>query len=276
MIRTQQAGFTLVELLIVSLLTAITLAGVYQTLIVQEKSYEAARHMLGDQEALRTGIAILESELREVGAVGGAAIGGSDIAAATADSITFRAQRKLGIVCDLSRNDRWLLVWPVGEQVSAGDQLLFLVDGDTLRYSDDRWDTTYVSNVSDASNAGCASAWPGQPLQQLKIDNAADLTGVYRGAPIRTYEWVTYALYEFGSLGWGLGRSRDSDPPNYLAGTFAPKGTGLQFTYFDSGGNPTTDPNMVSRIQITMVTDPQTSTGVQASVMTSNLFLRNN
>lgn len=276
MISTRQSGFTLVELLIVSLLTAVIMVAVYETLMVQEKSYEAARHVMSDQEALRTGIAMLETELREAGAIGGVAIGGSDIAAATADSITFRAHRKLGAVCDLSRNDKWLLAWPIGEKFEAGDELLFLVDGDTLRHTDDRWDTTFVSTVSDASTTSCTNAWPGQPLQQIKIDNAADLSGVYRGAPIRAYEWTTYSLYEFGSLGWGLGRVRESGSPTYLVGRFAPKGTGLRFAYFDTGGNSTLDPTQVSRIEITMVTDPQTNTPVQARSMTTNLYLRNN
>lgn len=275
MMRTQQSGFTLVELLIVSVLTAVTLAGVYQTLMVQEKSYETAGLMIHDQESLRTALGILETELREIGAVGGADIGGSDIVVATRDSIVFRAHRKTGFLCRVSRAEKWAFVWTLGDPFEGGDPLLIFVDGDSLRHDDDRWDTTTVSGAGPKSDADCESVWPDAQLQELRLENQ-DLTGVRRGSPIRAFERVTYSLYQFGHLGWALGRNRDGERPTYLVGGLAAPGEGLQFEYYTSSGATTNDPDQVARIKITVRTDPGGNTNVESTAMTSNLFLRNN
>lgn len=276
MMRAQQSGFTLVELLVVTLLTAIALTGVYQTLIVQEKSYEVAGLKVHDQESLRTGLGILESELREVASIGDSVIGGTDIAVASSDSVVFRAQRKTAFICKLSRADKWLLVWNMGDPFESSEPLLLFVDGDSIQYDDDRWDTTRVSNASSTTDAACSSYWPDMPLQLLKLDNAQDMTGVQTGSPVRSYEWVTYSLYNFGPMGWGLGRRRGDGRPAYLVGGLAEPGAGLQFDYFTPNGTATNDPTEIARIRITIRTDPRTNTDVESTSMTANLFLRNN
>lgn len=277
MMKTQQSGFSLVELLIVSVLTGIALVGVYQTLLVQEKTYEVASLKVQGQESLRTAVGVLESELREVGSIGGAVIGYSDIDIASSDSVRFRAQRKTAFICKLSRNDKWILVWNMGDPFEADEPLLLFVDGDSIRYTDDRWDTTHVASVTASSDTDCATYWPGMPQQTLKLDNAQDMTGVQPGSPVRSYEWITYSLYNFGPLGWGLGRRRGGDQrPDYLVGDLAPPGVGLQFDYFTPTGVATNDPTAVSRIRITVRTDPQGNSDVQSESLVSNLFLRNN
>ena len=276
MMGTRQAGFTLVELLIVTVLTGIVLAGVYQTLIVQEKTYEVAGLKIHDQESLRTGLGILESELREVAAIGGTDIGGSDIAEASPDSVVFRAQRKTGFICKLSRSDKWILVWTVGDLFESEDPLLLFVDGDSIQWDDDRWDQTVVDPVTSSNDAACAAYWPDAELQHLKLPDTQDMTGVQPGSPVRSYEWITYGLYDFGSLGWGLGRRQGDRPPVYLVGGLAGPGQGVQIDYFTPAGSATTDPTAVSRVRITIRTDPKTNTGVQSTSMTANLFLRNN
>lgn len=276
MMTTRRSGFTLVELLVVTLLTALVLAGVYQTLIVQEKSFEAAGLVIHDQEALRTAAGILEAELREIGSIGGASIGGTDIATAGTGSITFRAQRKIGFICDLSRGEKWVRVWTLSDRFEADDRILVFADGDSLRYTDDQWDSTVVSNAADDSDTACENQWPGMPLQLLKLESA-DLSGVRMGSPIRAYEWVTYSLTKYSSLGWALSReTAASDRPDYLVGGLAAPGEGLRFTYFAPDGSETTDPTNVSRLQFTIRTDPKTNTSVEAAELTSALYLRNN
>jgi prepilin-type N-terminal cleavage/methylation domain-containing protein len=275
MMRTQQSGFTLVELLIVSLLTAVTLAGVYQTLMVQEKSYDTAGQMIRGQESLRTALGILESELREVGSIGGADIGGTDIAVASSDSIVFRAHRKTAFLCKVSRAEKWAIVWTLGDPFAAGDPLLIFVDGDSIRYTDDRWDLTTVSSASSSTDSDCAAYWPDATLQLLRLDNQ-DLQGVRVGSPMRSFEWVTYSLYSFGHLGWAFGRNRDGAAPAYLVGGLAPPGEGLRFQYFTPDGAVTNDPEQVARVRITVRTQPRPGTNVEPTSMSTNLFLRNN
>lgn len=278
MMNTRRSGFTLVELLVVSVLTGIALVGIYETLLNQEKTYEIASLKISGQESLRTSLGILEAELREVGSIGGSLIGGSDIAVASPDSVVFRAQRKTAFICKLSRSLKWLLVWNMGDPVESGEPILLFADGDSIKYSDDRWDTTYVSNATGSTDVDCASYWPGMPLQLLKLDGSVDMTDIQPGSPLRAYEWTTYGLYNFGHLGWGLGRRRhvDGSRPELIVAGLAPPGVGLQFDYFTPAGTATNDPTAVSRIRITVRTDPQTNTEVQSEAMVSNLFLRNN
>ena len=275
--RTRQSGFTLVEILVVSVLTGIALVGVYETLLTQEKTYEVASLKISGQESLRTAVGVLETELREVGSIGGTDIGGSDIAIASPDSVRFRAQRKTAFICKLSRSDKWVMVWNMGDPMETGEPVLLFVDGDSLRYNDDRWDTTVVANASATTDAACEAYWPGMPLQVLKLDGGTDMNGVQPGSPIRAYEWTTYALYNFGPLGWGLGRKQAGDArPDFLVGGLAPPGQGLRFDYFTPTGTSTNDPAAISRLRITVRTDPREGTDVQAESLVSNLFLRNN
>lgn len=278
MMNTRQSGFTLVELLVVSVLTGIALVGIYQTLLSQEKTYEVASLKISGQESLRTSLGVLETELREVGSIGGSAIGGSDIAIASPDSVVFRAQRKTAFICKLSRSDKWLLVWNMGDDLESGERILLFEDGDSIKYVDDRWDTTRVSNASPTTDTDCSSYWPGLPLQLLKLDGGTDMNAVQPGSPVRAYEWTTYGLYHFGDLGWGLGRRRHTDGarPELIVAGLAPPGQGLQFDYFTPAGTATNDPTAISRIRITVRTDPETNTEVQSEAMVSNLFLRNN
>lgn len=275
--RTRQSGFTLVELLVVSLLTAVVLAGVYETLQVQEKSYEVAGLKIRDQESLRVALGILESELREVGAIGGADIGGTDIAVASADSIVFRAQRNVGFICKLSRADKWAIVWTLGDPFETSDSLLIFVDSDSARFDDDRWDATVTTNAAAETDADCTSYWPEPELQRLKLDNHP-MAGVQPGSPIRGFDWITYHLHDFGDQGWGLARSQDSDPnsPALLVSGLAPPGQGLQLQYFTLTGTTTNDPTQIARVRITVRTDPQSNTDIESAQMTTNLYLRNN
>lgn len=275
MMRTQQPGFTLVELLVVSVLTGVALMGIYQTLLTQEKTYEVASQKIKGQDNLRTAVGILESELREVGSIGGTLIGGSDIAVASPDSVVFRAPRKTAFVCKLSRSDKWVLVWNLGDPFDAQERALLFVDGDSIRHTDDRWDSTLVSNVTSSSDTDCESYWPGRPLQTLKLDGQ-DMTGVQPGSPVRGYQWMTYGLYDFGPQGWGLGRRQGTDRPVLLVGGLQGPGVGLQFDYFTPAGVATNDPTAIARLRITVRTDPEGNTDVQSESLVSNLFLRNN
>lgn len=272
---TRQAGFTLVELMIVSVIAALMMAAVYETLIVQEKTYEVGGLMMQDQESLRTSLGILESELREVGAIGDSAIGGSDFAIASSDSVVFRAQRKIAFVCSLSRNEKWMITAALGDPFAAGDSLLVFIDNDSTTHQDDEWNTAVVSSVSSSSDAACQAEWPGKPIQLVKV-GSHDMAGVMPGAPVRSYQWVTYGLYEFPRMGWSLGRRTVGGQPKFLVGGLGPPGEGLRFDYYTPAGAQTVDPKEISRLKITVTTDPPGSSRVEPTTLSTNLYLRNN
>lgn len=270
----RRGGFTRVELLIVSLLSAIVLGGVYQTLMVRDRSYEAAGLMIHDRKSLRTALAILESELAEVSSIGGARIGHSDIRVAAPDSITFRTPRKTGFFCTLDRVEHRAIAWSVGDPFEAGDRVLLFVDNDSILYTDDRWDATTVTGASGVEDAGCTRLWD-QPLQQLELDNQ-DMAGVQPLSPVRAFEYVTYSLRPLSSGEWALARRTEGDATlEYLVDGLAPPGQGLRFEYYTPAGTATNDPAQVEEIRITVRTDPGAD-AVQPAEMALNLYLRNN
>lgn len=273
--KAQRSGFTLVEFLIVAVLAAGVIGAVYETLLVQERSYAAGGEKLRAQESLRTSLGILESELREAGSIGDSAIGGSDFIVAAADSVVFRAQRKIGFVCKLSRGESWAVVWPLGDAFAANDTLLVFVDGETTSIRDDGWSMAVVGSASDHSDSDCASRWPDQGLQILNV-GSGQLNDVYPGAPVRSYQTVTYGIYPFEQRGWGLGRRTRGSAPQLLVGGLATPGSGLRFTYYDDTGTKTNDVTAISRLRIDVRTDPPAKSGVDPTTLTTNLYLRNN
>jgi prepilin-type N-terminal cleavage/methylation domain-containing protein len=272
--NTHRPGFTLIELLIVAVIAGLVMAAVTEGLAMQERTYRASASMIRGQDGLRTALGVLESELREVGSIGGAVLGGSDIAVATRDSVRFRAQRKIGFVCALSRNDRWILTWTHSDPFENGEQLLLFVDGDSLTHRDDRWDAVQTSGVASAGS-GCVTDRPaGTTLQRVNL-TGYDLTGVRLGAPVRSFVWTTYGIYSFGAQGWGLGRRDAGGQLSYLVGELAGPGQGLVFSYYTPTGAVTWDGEQVARIQIDAKTDPRLP-GTPSIEHSTQIFLRNN
>ena len=270
----RRSGITLVELMAVSLLTAVTLAGVYQTLSVHRESYATAARAMEDRERLRTALGILGADVREIGAVGGLRIGGTDIAAAERDSITFRTPRKPGFLCDVAPQARRATAWIVGAPFVAGDRVLVFIDGDSLRHTDDRWDTATVTTATHAEDPDCTARWP-VPLQEVALDGSG-LTGLRAGSPIRSYEWVTYGLYPVSGSGWALGRRSASERPTYLVAGLAPPGEGLRFEYASPAGTATDDPGQVASVRITVRTAAVADAVSGSRELSARLVLRNN
>lgn len=270
--RTHREGLTLIELLIVMVLGTFVAGAVYQTLAIQEQSYRATSAMLHDQDALRIGLGVLEAELRET-ASEGAAIGGTDLLTITADSVRFRAPRKLGFVCAAQANDKWVRVWNEGEEFAAGDGVLVFIEGEVTRASDDGWVANTVTSAP-SDNTGCDTSPTGATDQKVNLD-LDNLTGVGVGAPVRGYTETTYGLFQFGTE-WGLGRLESDGTLRLVVGGLAGPGSGLVFEYFDDSGATTTNPANVHSIRITMETAPAPRAEISPSELSSTIYLRNN
>jgi hypothetical protein len=267
-------GFSLVEAVLVTVFTAVAFGALYETFVLQRETGEVVGALSRDQEALRTAVGILEAELREVGTIGGEMVGGSDIAVATTDSVTFRAQRKVAFVCRVSAEEGHVLAWTAGTPLTAGDRLLLFVDGDGVAHQDDAWDTARVASAERTEDPDCAERWPGTRLQKVAVDGH-DLRGVREGAPIRTYEWATYGLYRYGG-GWGLGRRSGSSEPDLLVGGLAAPGTGLRLEYFTPSGSRTNDPEQIAWLRIALEAAADPAGPGSATRLESSLYLRNN
>ena len=260
--RSAQAGFTLVELTIVVVISTIALIAIYQTLITQERTYRYQSAAIDAQGSTRVGLQVLASELREISASAGdnANMGGGDLLVAADDSVRFRAFRKVGISCAIDTLLGRVDVWVPGTAFAAGDSLMIFQEGDTATDQDDAWAVGVpLSGVGVALNGVlCADEWDQYPLQALQSLDPAILGFMERGALVRSYSTLTYGAYRWED-DWVLGRRNPDGEVIPLVGPLlSPDEGGLAFRYFDRNdtdlGTPSTDADRasVSRIEITV------------------------
>jgi prepilin-type N-terminal cleavage/methylation domain-containing protein len=242
-------GFTLPELLVVVVLAGVVLGAVGQVLQANQRFYRSQSQVLDVEEGLRAVAQLVPAELRELSARSG------DILAMGRDSITIRAMRSLGVVC--APPDLAAASVVVADSLSFGwraadperDRALVFRDGDPAVADDDRWLDLGISTAG--GGAACSDGASGTRLHLA--GGAADLDGVAEGAPLRTYERVTYRLYAddqgqswLGERGFSDGGWSALSP---VAGPLRRVG-GLSFTYYDSAGGPTAVPSTVVRIGV--------------------------
>lgn len=270
---TNRSGYSLVETLIALAVGSMLMSGAYRTLLVQEQGYRATGAIVADQDALRTALGVLEGELRETASIGGLAIGGTDILLASADSIRIRAPRRLGFVCAIIPSERAMLTWSEGGQFEREDGALVFVDDDVTTFSDDHWESAWVSAVN-GSSATCETSPTGMADQKIHLDRNV-LDGVVPGAPVRGFREVTYGIYRWRD-GWGLARVDSDSTRHHIVSGLAGPGEGLSFRYYDTNGADTTDPTEVAAIEIRLTTAPPTSGPIQARTLRTTVYLRNN
>jgi prepilin-type N-terminal cleavage/methylation domain-containing protein len=286
--KTHRDGFTLVELLIVTVLGGILMAAAYQTLIGQERAFRTTGEMIRGQDGLRTAMGVLEAELREA-ASNGSAIGAPDILAATRDSVVVRAQRRMGFVCSVGTSDKHAITRSLSDldHFDPDEALLIFADGVLTTAADDYWVAARVNGTPQAVTTACTPL-PGSPSAHQRINlkamDGSDLDGavladVRPGAPIRSVQLVTYGLYQAGN-DWFLGRRRGTDQSveRLVAGLGGP-GQGVVFMYMDADGNTLlqpVNPASVAAIRVTARTAPPAGSGASPVSLTSHVHLRNN
>ncbi|MBI4544079.1 MAG: hypothetical protein HY703_02660 [Gemmatimonadetes bacterium] len=225
----KRSGLTLVEMLIVLVLGFITLSAVTETLLVQERGYRQLGAMVTTQQTTRGALATLAAELREVSARGG------DLVLATPDSVTLRAYRRLGFVCNPDAPGKRMDVWQLGEPFAVGDSITVFADGDTLSSADDTWRFMKIAAVEAVA---CDVTWPGATPRRLRVTSldSVKVYAVRRGAMGRGFTRLTYGHYQIDGQ-WVLGRHGPGEAPVALLGPLAsPAEGGLAFAFYDAAG----------------------------------------
>lgn len=278
--RTTREGVTMIELLLVMVLGMIIVAGAYTTLLSQTDAYGTLNAMSETQQATRMGLDVLGAELREVSA------NGSDLAAATSSSVSFRALRSFGILCDQNKINNKLIVGRLGVQpFTAGDSVLVYVDGDSLKAADDVWQREYVQNVASTtcgaiigSGLSLGSLLPNATFVELSVGTSLKKDSIYPGAPIRSFNRVTYEVDTWDGRPM-LVRKQGSDVAPLLLGRDP---DGLTLRYFDELGNElTTFPldaaarESVRRIQVILRSERRSvRADTYQDSLTTDVFLR--
>lgn len=216
-------GFTLVELVVTVVVMAAILAAVMQAVVVQQRTYREQMGILNARQTARTALELIGTELREISATGG------DIYAASRDSITFRAFRKVGVVCARPSTNR-IEVWELGDQFVDGDSALVFSNLDPQAQPDGTWLPISVKQ-REASGTSCTEAWGNYPLTVLQMFSSYSATQVAPGALVRGFVPVTYGRYQINGE-WVIGRREGKGPVVPLLGPIADV-DGLTFRYFD-------------------------------------------
>mgnify|MGYP001112808361 CR=1 FL=1 len=276
------AGFTLLELLVVVVIGALILGAAFQVLAVQERSYRQQSAAMTTQQNVRAALDVLETELREISASDG------DLLMIQPESLTFRAYRAAGFICDLRAASSEIVVLQRGTEpfVAGKQKLLYFIEGLQTTGTDDVWGLADIDRVDDGGT--CAATWgglEGVDTTTLKVSGftfPASLGGppVYLGAPVRSFEVFTYGLFEIDGEPVLARRSAVDGRLDPIVGPLAPSPNGLVFRYFDGNGLPTTNPANVARIGI-VVRGRTKGTGVPGQThytdsLVTQLFLRNN
>ncbi|HEX6940225.1 MAG TPA: prepilin-type N-terminal cleavage/methylation domain-containing protein, partial [Longimicrobiales bacterium] len=220
-------GFTLVELLVAVVVTAVLLAAVTQTVIVQQRTYREQMAVLGARQTARTALELIGTELREVSA------SGNDIYVATPDSIRFRAYKKIGVVCAVVTGSV-VDVWELGTPFAQRDSAVVFSDGGAPDETGDTWVPVRVSDRTPTDQ--CTETWGAYPLTGLRLYTTLPSVGVAPGALVRQFVPVTYGIFRINGE-WVVGRKEGDAPLVALLGPIAPE-NGLEFRYYNGSGQP--------------------------------------
>lgn len=271
-----RAGFTIIELLVASVIGLILLGNVVQVLSVQSRGYRKQREVIDVRETAREAAALLSWDLRQAG------FGESAPIAIGANSITLRSPRGLGTICAKHPTLARYALW------KSGGNILATVDDSALVYQlgRDKWIPLKVTAVGTPAAMGItACAWPGarppDVVVEVAVTSKKDTSGILVGAAYRSFRKVQYAEYQLNSR-WWLGRKVGAAATyEQLTGPLlAPASNGLSFAYYDSTGAVTANPLLVKAIAFTLRTESYKNTYVgnsytyQRDSLTTRIALR--
>jgi len=242
-------GFTLVELIVVALVGSLLVMAAYQVLITNQRTFAVQNSKVQAQQTTRAAMEVLFSEFRELSSVGG------DLLDFDAQTLSVRAMRTVGVVCDnlpaTFSSVPQLLVRKVSRGFEVGDSVFIFADNDEYKTSDDTWIDGRVTTVLNAQI--CAGTYEAQLLSFVGQSGTFMADTVREGAPVRSYTVYKYALGEYDGDTY-LGRADGNGDWVPLVGplTGMDGRPGLEMTFLDSDGNETTVSNEVRRIVVTL------------------------
>ncbi len=186
-------GFTLVEILIVTLLSAVVMGSIHQMIIMQDRTTREQYAIVETQQNTRNALAVVTADLKEISAADG------DVIYADSMDLQFRALRKAGLACNKEPGNNTIDVAELGAPFVQGDQVLLFADGTNPASSlDDTWLQLGVSMVG-AGN--CAA----NPLNASAITRltftGTPLANVQVGALVRSFIQTRYRIIDNGEFG---------------------------------------------------------------------------
>jgi len=288
----RRAGFTLVELIIAITVGGFVLGAIFRVMQGNQRFYSAQSLILDIQQNVRAVVQVLPGDLRELDA------GDGDIIAMSDTSITIKAMRGLAITCTAPNvgsaqiTVRNTQTFGYRAMDAARDSVLIFRDGNISLTDDDTWLRAPIAGMASGT---CADGTTGTQLTltgmiggtaQLGPNSSPNDDGVLVGAPLRSFEVVTYRLYDDGTGMWWLGIR------NYSGGAWSATSPiagplrandGLNLEYRDASGNVTAVPTDVAQIRLTVrgrsvapINIPGRPSGYYEDSLSTRIALRNN
>ncbi len=284
-------GFTLIEMMVVTVLTVVVLGAMVTTLARQQKFYRSAAQLLEARSQVRQTTAILPNDLRGVSTVG------NDIVSMNETEIVLRATFGASVVCALNSGNIVLPpVDPAAGNVASnwettpaqGDLMFVFDDGPTPNAADDSWQLYTLGNNVGFETGTCptstgltTAADAGKSLLRVNTTVALSPT-IAVGAPVRFVRQTRYSLFQAANGKWYLGYCSpacDAGGPQPIAGPLVPVGAGtagVRFTYLDANAAVTAVPSQVAQVSIGVSAQTDTKiglTGFQTSIVGDSLRL---
>ena len=267
----KRGGFTIVELLVVSVLGALVVGATYQVLLTNQRTYTAQNAQIQSQQTVRAGLDVIFAEMRELSRLG------TDIQAFASDSLKVRAMRKFGLACIVDQPSRVLTVRKYGRFFQVNDSVVIYAENAVNSMTDDAWIRARVTAVDSTVTCGA------EPATRITVNavGAADFTTapniVLPGASLRSYEHYTYGLYTVDGAPY-LGRKEaGSSTVTALVGPLRAT-NGLSFRYLDANNAVTSTLANIAQVEVTL----RTLTSVRgpdgrpvADSITTRIYIRN-
>jgi prepilin-type N-terminal cleavage/methylation domain-containing protein len=244
-------GFTLVEIMLALTVTLIVTGAAYNLLLNTQRLTRAQAARVALQSAVRAGALIVANELSELNTVAGGSTSQNDVLALGAHSVTYRAMRGIGFICQsagpavirLARSS-----FSGHRDPQAGrDEAFVFVPGDSSAGTEDAWVAVKIAVV--ATTTAC----PGAIGAGITLTLAAGPSGLLleQGTPVRLVEPMELRLYQADNSWWLGARSVNTgETIQPLVGPLATDG--FQLEYLDGQGDPTTERTGVRSIRVTV------------------------
>lgn len=239
-----QRGFTLVEVVVATVLTGLVGALLVSLLLRGQSAIAFERARMEVLRTLRSGALFASYEWS------GFTPGGGDLVALGRSRLQYRGVRGLASTCTSQTNAiivRDDLRYGVRAWVAGRDSLMIFAAGDSAGGTSPRWEPLPLTGVTVGS---CPDGSPGLDLQTIIDPARLSQSEVLPGAPVRLFEPMESRLYQSRGDWWlGLRSLTGGGSIQPVLGPLTVDGFELRFR--DGTGAPTTDPARVVALTAT-------------------------
>jgi prepilin-type N-terminal cleavage/methylation domain-containing protein len=263
-----ERGFTLAELIIVTVLGALLIAASLQILVTNQRTYTAQTAKIKGQQTTRAAMDVLYNELREISAQGG------DLISMGSTSLTVRSMRRFGVVCAISLTSPPVLrTLKVGDWFEREDSVFVFAENEPSISADDAWIAARVTAVDTTATCGAEKAVNLSFASQGGLFTA---DSVRVGAPVRSFVRYRYGLMTMDGETY-LGRTGAGGTAVPLVGPIRAS-SGVAFSYLDASGAATATATDVRQIVVTVRTASNAMNSIGGFVsdsITAVIYTRN-